>query len=585
MLNKKFRLRRFAKAEDGAVMVVAAIGLIAFLSIASLVTDMGLKYYQESRLQNAMDAAALAAVKYMPDEEKARAAAIEYVEKNGFSTENLVVEFPSEEIVRVSDTRDMETIFASLFNVEKVQINAKAAAKYVHKNAGVELDYLMFHGDSIPFTLNGHYNIGGSVFGNGNVYADGGAGSKITGTLFSAQHADANHSSVTVNRIESNVTAQQMPDYDEMIMSVAPTASESVFERTYKPISKNSFYINRYPADTTLNSVVIINGATYCAGNLSTGWSSELLTVYGDLYVEGNFNPGCPVYVTGNVYCGGNLVTGWDKNFKVGGNLYVAGNTDFQGTTAIYGDYFYTGGNLSRGSNYSLTCECETYIGGAATLNGASTFNGAVYCKGSFAKKGSVPMTVKNNFYVCESLNLESGGSYFSGDINVFGKGLTAEDKVTTICGPMTLKGDIYNAVGELYLSGQGAYTIKGNIYSGGRIITNQGPSGITLSGCLIAEDDIVIGGSAHTYNETGGTFSIYSRNGDITLHSQQGGFDVWGMIYAPHGNVALASGDFDIHGSVIGNTISCSPGGLNMTYNDRALPFTKAVKTAVLIE
>ncbi len=278
-------------------------------------------------------------------------------------------------------------------------------------------------------------------------------------------------------------------------------------------------------------------------------------------------------------------MTGWDKTLKIGGSLYVEGNTDFQGTTIIYGDYFYTGGTLNRGSNYSLTCECETYIGGKATINGASTFNGAVYCKGSFSKNGQVAMTVKNDFYVYEALYLESGGSYFSGDINIFGKGKTAADKVTTICGPMTLTGDLYNAVGELGFSGQGAYNIRGNVYSGGKIIANQGPQGITLNGCLIAEDDVVIGGSAHTYNETGGSFCIYSRNGDITLNSQQGGFDVWGMIYAPHGNVALASGDFDIHGSIIGNTITCTPGGLNMTYNDRALPFTESVETAVLIE
>ena len=46
-----------------------------------------------------------------------------------------------------------------------------------------------------------------------------------------------------------------------------------------------------------------------------------------------------------------------------------------------------------------------------------------------------------------------------------------------------------------------------------------------------------------------------------------------------------LASGDFDIHGSVIGNTITCNPGGLNMSYNDRELPYSKGVKTAVLVE
>ena len=120
------RIKSFAKEENGAVMVIAALCLVAFLSIASLVTDMGLKYHQKSKLQSAMDAAALAAVRCMPDKQTAKAVALEYVEKNGFTTDSVVVEFPSDEIVRVSDSRKCKTVFASLFNTDSVQINAKA---------------------------------------------------------------------------------------------------------------------------------------------------------------------------------------------------------------------------------------------------------------------------------------------------------------------------------------------------------------------------------------------------------------------------------------------------------------------------
>ena len=583
MFFKKFK--RFAKAEDGAAMVIAALSLVAFLSVVSLVTDMGLKYHQKSQLQSAMDAAALAAVRYMPDKTKANAVALEYVEKNGFSTENGVVEFPTDEIVRVSDSREGKTIFASLFNVDSVHINARAAAKFVDKNMAINFDYLMFHGDRTQFNLGGHYNIGGSVFGNGNVNADGGSGSSISGTVFSAQQATVNQYSVSVNRLESNASFQKMPDFDETIMSVVPAVEENMYNKSYSHIGKNSFYLFRYSAGTTLNSILSINGSTYCAGTLSTGYSSELMTVYGDMYIEGDFNPQCPVYVTGNVYIGGNLTTQWDKSFKVGGSLYVEGNTTLQGNTNVYGEYFYTGGNLSRGSNYTLDCDCETYVGGSVKLNGNTNFNGPVYCMGNFDKQGSVAMKVNGNIYVYETLKFQSGGTTVNGDIFVYGKNASSSDTVTDISGPFTLNGDLYSRKGGLLLSGQGTYMLKGIVYSGGSLSTNQGSSGITLSGCMIAEDDIKIGGSTHTYNEAGATLSIYSRKGDITLYSQQGGFDLWGIIYAPKGNVALASGDFDIHGSVIGNTITCNPGGLNMSYNDRELPYSKGVKTAVLIE
>lgn len=582
---KRKRVKRFVKAEEGAAMVIAALSLVAFLSVVSLVTDMGLKYHQKSRLQSAMDAAALAAVRYMPDEVAARQVALEYVEKNGFTTDSVVVEFPSNEIVRVSDSREGKTVFASLFKVDSVQINAKAAAKYVDKNMAVDFDYLMFHGDKSSFNLGGHYNIGGSVFGNGNVHADGGSGSSVTGTVFSAQNATHNQYSVTVKALQSNVKYQPMPDFDEMIMAVAPTADEDMYTKSYSHISKNAFYLFKYPAGTMLDSIISINGSTYCAGSLATGYTSELMTVYGDLYVAGDFNPQGPVYVTGDVYVGGNLTTTWDKNLRVGGDLYVEGNTTLQGATSIYGDVFYTGGNLSRGSNYSLLCECETYVGGNATLSGPSTFKGPVYCMGEFKKGGSVSMSVNGNVYAYKKLTLESGGTTVNGDVFVWGDGASSSDEVTNICGPFTLKGDLFSRKGELSLSGQGNYDLKGVIYSGGSLSTNQGSSGITLSGCMIAEDDIRIGGSTHTYNEAGATLSIYSRTGDITIYSQQGGFDLWGIVYAPKGDVALASGDFDIHGSIIGNTITCNPGGLNMSYNDRELPYSKGVKTAVLIE
>ncbi len=579
------KIKGFIRAEDGAAMVIAAFSLIAFLSVVSLVTDMGLKYHQKSLLQSAMDSAALAAVRYMPDETKAKQVALEYVEKNGFSTENVVVEFPSDEIVRVSDSRKGKTIFASLFDVDSVQINAKAAAKFVDKQMAVNFDYLMFYGDNSQFNLGGHYNIGGSIFGNGNVNADGGSGSSVSGTVFSAHTAIHNQYSVTVGGVASNVSSQPMPDFDEMIMSVVPSVSEEMFNKSYSHISGSALYINKYAADTTINSVITINGSTYCPGNLATGYGSELMTIYGDLYVAGNFKPQCPVYVTGNVYCGGDLETAWGKDLKVGKNLYVEGNSSLQGNTSVYGEYFHTGENLTRGSTYTLLCDCETYVGGNIRLDGASTFNAPVYCMGEFVKGGSTAMTARGNVYAYESINWQSGGTTVNGDIFVYGNSLSSNDEAANICGPMTLNGDLYNRKGVLNLSGQGTYMIKGVIYSGGEISTNQGSSGIILSGCMIAEGDISIGGSTHTYNESGATLSLYSREGDITLYSQQGGFDLWGIVYAPNGDVALASGDFDIHGSIIGNTITCNPGGLDMSYNDRELPYSKGVKTAVLIE
>ena len=101
-----------------------------------------------------------------------------------------------------------EELNCRAFDVKSVNITAKAAAKYVNKKLAVNFDYLMFHGDNSPFNLGGHYNIGGSIFGNGNVNADGGSGSSVSGIVFSAQNASCNQYSVTVGGLQSNATNQ-----------------------------------------------------------------------------------------------------------------------------------------------------------------------------------------------------------------------------------------------------------------------------------------------------------------------------------------------------------------------------------------
>ncbi|MGQ9687483.1 MAG: pilus assembly protein TadG-related protein [Desulfobaccales bacterium] len=54
------RWRKFVSGTEGSIMFLTALGLVAFLGLASLAIDMGHLYVIRNELQNLADAAALA---------------------------------------------------------------------------------------------------------------------------------------------------------------------------------------------------------------------------------------------------------------------------------------------------------------------------------------------------------------------------------------------------------------------------------------------------------------------------------------------------------------------------------------------
>jgi len=90
-------LRRFAADQRGSLIIWLAFGLMMIIGLASIAVDMSFLYVTQTRLQGAADAAALAAASALPDEDAARALAVEYAEKN----------MPAEEFGTVLATSDV----------------------------------------------------------------------------------------------------------------------------------------------------------------------------------------------------------------------------------------------------------------------------------------------------------------------------------------------------------------------------------------------------------------------------------------------------------------------------------------------
>lgn len=129
--------------ERGATIVLVALMLAALLGIAALAIDVGMLYNARAEAQRAADAAALAGAGSLvagPDEERARAIAIEFGGQNRVQGD--LVEVLDEDVevdldsmsVRVTVRRTasrgsaLATWFARAFGVEAVDVSALATA-------------------------------------------------------------------------------------------------------------------------------------------------------------------------------------------------------------------------------------------------------------------------------------------------------------------------------------------------------------------------------------------------------------------------------------------------------------------------
>lgn len=553
-------------------MVIAAFALIAFLAVTSLVTDLGLRYYQKSRLQNAMDAAALASVTSLPDKVRAKNIALEYVQKNGFSTDDVVVEFPQEGVIRVRDTFECQSLFSGLFSRDKLRIEAHAAAKYIQKNMSIDFDYLMFHGSEITFNLNGDFReVAGAVFANGSIRVTTNDAA-IIDTIVAAQNVVFCNNMGVMPSVVEHAAKQAMPDWDEMIMSIAPVVEEKQFTDAHAHLSSDAAYAYVYDGDTNLQSIIAYSpGSMICRGSLSTGYNSTaIMYVRGNLYVQDDFKPQCPIYVSGDVYVGGEFSPAWGMSVSVGGNVYVGGKASFSGQTMIGGE-LYTGNNLTLNNG-----------------NGCSYTFGRVHCMGDFNSTSAwgAQVTIKGTTFVYGKLTLGGGGrNILKDDVCVWGNGYGANDEICLINGYMNLRGDVWAGKGKVAFGGNGDCDIHGFVYSLGSIETRSGGD-ISLNGCMIAEGNINIGGASHTYNDDGATLSLYSRKGNITLGSQGSALNMWGIVYAPKGDIKISTNGLHVYGSLVADTITCNIGsGFYIGKNDRTLPFAKTIRAAALVE
>lgn len=118
--------------EHGQAAVLTVIFLVALLGAAALVLDVGSWFREQRDTQAAADAAALAAAQALPDNPaQADALAASYITKNrgGTTTTSYDSDVVANDTVTVEVERSAPGIFAKLFGIDSVQVDAQASAR------------------------------------------------------------------------------------------------------------------------------------------------------------------------------------------------------------------------------------------------------------------------------------------------------------------------------------------------------------------------------------------------------------------------------------------------------------------------
>ena len=161
--HMNWRLRHYRKARrEGSILVLSAILMIVFISIAALSVDLGYINGVQTELDRAVDAAALASAGNLIDGvQEATNAAEEYVARNnvgsGFSNDFVEVEvgqwndesqtfipsptLPSAVRVRASRNDQRPLFFGRVLNREAFPIRSEAVAMYQPRDIMLVLDY------------------------------------------------------------------------------------------------------------------------------------------------------------------------------------------------------------------------------------------------------------------------------------------------------------------------------------------------------------------------------------------------------------------------------------------------------------
>ncbi len=182
--------------QRGQVLVIFALGALAFLGAVALAVDVGQSYITRRHLQNVADQAALAGATELPDGTAAVSVAETYAQHNGVSAGEVVAHVPPStghysgeaapyHHVEVIVQRQVNFLFAGLLGQGAATVSARATATDNGGPGAGAIISLDTDKDSMVFTGSADLLVEGDVWSNGELDADSSGGTRhVTGYAY-----------------------------------------------------------------------------------------------------------------------------------------------------------------------------------------------------------------------------------------------------------------------------------------------------------------------------------------------------------------------------------------------------------------
>lgn len=258
-------MRVSIRSQKGTAAVMTAILMTVLLGFCALVFDIGGVSLERSRLQNAVDSAALAAAQDLPDISAAAAIAADYLESNGFGDAVLNISFSgSNRQITVEAVQSVNYVFAGVLGLGTAGVRASATAQKGGKYLKGAFEYAVFSGsiyDELCINSNGKdtYILGSVHSNNGFRYNGNNDSLEITGALDTVGRITLNGPYTTIGEEIPFSSFIEMPDFSEEIKQLAQN------EGTYYNTSQS------FNGDLHVNEAIYVNGHINFNSNTFSG--------------------------------------------------------------------------------------------------------------------------------------------------------------------------------------------------------------------------------------------------------------------------------------------------------------------------